>query len=103
MIQRNRLHGADTFPAHPILVKALVREKDRVSGTVRNLTFNGRHKSDLISFQGNKFYETSLPSAFCDINQASTGFFFFFFFAYRLKSIFFNNICTVPHSMTSSF
>lgn len=51
----------------------LVREKDRVSWTVCNLTFKGRHKSDLISFQGNKFYEMSLPSAFCDINQASMG------------------------------
>lgn len=68
MEQRNRLCNWH----HP-----LVREKDRVTWTVCNLTFKGRHKSDLISFQGNKFYKMSLPSAFCDIHQASMGFFFF--------------------------
>lgn len=77
----------------------LVREKDRVSWTVSNLTFQGRHKSDLISFQGNKFFAMSLPSAFCDINQASIG----SFFAYRLKSIFLSKICTVSHNMTLKF
>lgn len=60
-------------PHHPVLVKSLVREKDRAGWTVPNLTFKGRHKSDLISFQGNKFYEMSLPPAFRDINQASIG------------------------------
>lgn len=47
--------------------------KDWVSWIVHILTFKGRYKSNLISFQGNKFYEMSLPSAFYAINQTPIG------------------------------
>lgn len=58
---------------HPIPFHGTSCYKDWVSWIVHILTFKGRYKSNLISFQGNKFYEMSLPSAFYAINQTPIG------------------------------